>query len=265
MPSFPEISTLFTSLTVSPWLWGVWSLVVGSFISMLVYRLPLMLDAWERGEDAPVSLSYPASHCPSCKKPLAWYRNLPVLGFFFSRVWPCCAVKVRPSYLWLEAAALAWGVFAWWAHPGDPLAVWAWSFFGWALLAGAVMDYRTQWLPDHVTLSLLWAGLLYWAVSGQAGTLVTHVIQVGAVYVGITAFVWLYERIRRLEQSLGGGDVKLLCAFAAWLDPLSLAYILAGASAAQLVAMVLLRQKQAAFGPALALAGVGAVALSWLR
>lgn len=265
MLSIQAAASPFVALAASPWLWGVWALAVGSFISMLVYRLPLMLDAWARGEEAELTLSSPASHCPACKKPLAWYRNIPLVGFLISRAWPCCAVKVKPGYLGLELCALAWGMLAWWAHPADPGAVWAWSFFGWALLAGAVMDYRTQWLPDAVTLSLLWVGLLTWALRGNHGTLSTHVVQVAAVYVGVTVFVWCYEKLRRLEQSLGGGDVKLLCAFAAWLDPLALAYILAVASTLQLVAMLALARKQAAFGPALAAAAAGTVAFSWVH
>lgn len=246
----------FVALASDPWFWALISLCAGSFMTVAAYRLPLMLDAWAEGHPCDVSLTRPGSFCPACLKPLAWYRNLPLLGFCISRLKPCCDSPVLLRYLALELCAVAWGVFAWWLHQDSALHVWGWSLFGWGLITCAAVDYRTQWLPDVLTLGLLWAGLAMLALGGDADLLVSRVLQVAGVYLGLTGLLWLYEVLRKVPQAMGGGDVKLLCALAAWLDPLALAHVLVLGSALQLAGMLALKKKQAAFGPALCLAAL---------
>lgn len=253
----------FGALSTFWWAWCFWSLCVGSFISMFVYRYPVMLDAWCRGAEPPFSLSVPGSFCPSCNKPLSWFRNIPVLGFFVSRIWPCCEHSVSFRYLALELSALAWGLLAWVTHQGSTVDIWGWSVFGWVLLAAGVLDYRTQWLPNVLTLGLLWSGLLHAAADLSGEGLASRVFAVVATYVLVKGATAVYEKLRKVQGALGEGDVMLVCALAAWLEPFALAYVWVGACSIQVAAMLARKQIKAAFGPALSVAGAAVAVLYW--
>lgn len=255
----------FVSLSA---LWPFWLVVgacVGSFLSMVAHRLPQMLDSLEKGEEPAMSLSSPASACAHCGTPLKWYHNLPIVGFLLvHRATPCCGRPVPLRYLSFEAMATAWAGLVWWHFQGATLDVWAWSVFGWLLLVAAAIDARTQWLPDSLTLTLLWAGLMYGALGGGNMPLDHRVLACAGVYLSLRAVAEAFYRLRGIE-GLAGGDVKLLAAIAAWLPLPLVAYTLLIGSGLQLVWMIALKKRQASFGPALCLAAVGCLGYSWAQ
>ena len=215
------MSDLFQSLVLLPsppaflLLWVLFSFCVGSFLSVVGFRLPKILDALEAGQEPEMSLSFPASQCPTCKTPLTLRDNLPLLGWLLN-AGRCrhCKAPISPSYLILELAAGAWGAWCAWKHQ-TPLHIMAWSAFGWYLLACAWIDAQSQWLPDVLSLGLLWGGLLF-AASGFGP--VSPAVAIGSaagVWVALTAISRAYTAWRQ-TVGLAGGDIKLLCAVAAW-------------------------------------------------
>lgn len=237
---------------------GLFGLAAGSFINVVVHRLPAMLDARDAGESAPASLLYPPSHCPACSQPLRLRDNIPLVSYVLLRG-RCafCAARISPRYFIVEllAALLAAGVVA---HFGVGLKAAAALALVWTLLCLSFIDLRTHTLPDELTLGLLWLGLLaslgglfadpYAAVAGAAAGYL-------ALWLVHRVFLWLTGR-----EGLGYGDMKLLAAGGAWFGWQALPAILLAASLAGLAVSVCLiaagrlrRDAQVPFGPYLAL------------
>lgn len=256
----------FTNLfSTQRWLWAILGACVGSFLSVVIYRLPVMLEARERGEPLPFTLSFPASACPVCKNPLTFWANLPVVGYLLSKG-RCshCAVQIPARYLLLELVAAGWALAATYLWH-TPMAIGAWSVFGWYLLAMGWMDAQTKWLPDSLTLGLLWLGL---AFSTNAGALVpasTAIAAAAAVYLVARALDTAFIAMRG-QSGLGGGDAKLLAAFGAWFGGMPVLYIATGACFLFVLQYVLLHKEgddtAVAFGPALC--AVAAVVAGYL-
>lgn len=248
------LTTLFTQHL---WIWALFSACVGSFLTVVVYRLPLMLEAQERAEPPTISLSLPSSHCPACNTKLTLRDNLPLLGFFLNRG-KCrhCGVNMSPRYLGLELLALAWGVFCGYALFGASGAIVCWSLFGWYLLALGWMDAETQWLPDSLTLGLLWIGLLASASGWLGGTGIppsSAIFGAVAAYMAIEGLNYLFTAVRGVE-GIASGDSKLIAALAVWLGGISMVYVVTASFFVTLVAALLLKEKhKIAMGPALAL------------
>lgn len=285
----------FASLfAVSPWLAfacvAVLGLVVGSFLNVLIVRLPRMMErAWRAqcaelgGSDgtdgaclpdagAPYDLARPASHCQSCGHAIAWYQNIPVLSWLALRgrcaycgapiAWQYPAVEAGTALLF--AACLAW--------LGPTHAAWAAMAFCAASLALAVIDIQTRLLPDELTLPLLWGGLLanLW---GSFAPLSAAVVGAMAGYGVLWLAYWGY-RLATGVEGMGHGDFKLMGAIGAWLGWQALPPVmLLSAAAGVAVALVQMlrgrmgRRDAMPFGPFLAAAGV-AVMLSgdaWQR
>lgn len=238
--------------------WPLWLLLgacVGSFLSMLAYRLPKILDAQERGEESLLSLNQPPSSCAHCGTPIRWYHNIPFVGFLLVRkATPCCSKPLPWRYLGFETAATLWAAWAWYQYHGSPLQVWGWSAFGWCLLAAAVIDAQSEWLPDVLTLFLLWVGLAYGAMGGPELMLEHRVFAAVGTYLALRALGEVFYALRGVE-GLGGGDGKLLAALAVWLPPVLVAYTLLLGSLLQIIWMLSTRKQRAPFGPALCLAG----------
>lgn len=250
------------ALTAWPWMWALVSLCAGSFLSVVVTRMPLILQAYEEGREPGISLSRPRSSCANCGTPLKLWQNLPLLGYLlFGRRAPCCGSKVPFRYLGLELSALAWGMAVWVTFQGSWPSILAWSLFGWFLLAGAVMDFQTRWLPDSITLGLLWAGLLY-AAAQEGGGLAVHVWTVAATYGVIAGAAAVVSRLKG-QPALGGGDILLLSALGAWLSPGHLALTVVFASLAQAILMAVQKKSCMAFGPAIAVAAAAVAILGW--
>ena len=240
-------------------------LAIGSFLNVLIHRLPIMIEqSWREpktDDSATLHLAFPASHCPACRHSIAWYDNLPVLSFVLLRG-RCrhCRTSISWQYPLVElttAALFTWSLLA---HAAWPAAL-AWGGFAAALLALAVIDARTTWLPDAITQPLTWGGLIAAAMGWTPVSL--HDALWGAVggYLCLWLVYWGF-RLATGKEGMGHGDFKLLAALGAWFGwHQLLALLLIASLSGLLVALVQLWRKrlpenrQIAFGPFLALAG----------
>lgn len=252
-------------------------LLVGSFLNVVIHRLPRMLEReWQaqcaelRGETVaaapPYNLLRPRSACPHCGHAIRWYENIPVLSFALLRGrCSACSQPISWRYPLVEAASgLLAGYTAW--HFGPGAQALAAIFLIWALLALTFIDLDTHLLPDCITQPLLWAGLL---VNSQGVFVPLEDALFGAV--AGYATLWLIYHAFRLatgKEGMGYGDFKLLAALGAWLGWQMLPLVilvssLSGAAAG--IALIALaghdRTRPIPFGPWLALGGV--VALFW--
>ena len=245
---------------------------IGSFLNVVVHRLPLMLErGWKlesaemlgvKVDDAPeVTLSRPRSRCPSCAKPIAWHQNIPVLSFILLRG-RCASCKARISgrYPIVEiGTGLLFGAVGW-KFGAVPVAL-LWCGFVATLVALAAIDWDTTLLPDNLTLPLLWAGLVSSAV-GWTIPLPDAVWGTVAGYLSLWSVYWLFK-LTTGKEGMGFGDFKLLAALGAWLGLKMILPIVLGASMiGAVVGLVLkfggnLREgRYVPFGPFLAGAGL---------
>lgn len=243
---------------------------VGSFINVVAYRLPLMLEReWrEADEDGisetpasePMSLSWPPSHCPSCQTPLRFWQNVPVLSFLMLRG-RChsCGTPISWRYPLVEAlGGLAFLALALGSSSGVTLAF-SMAFTA-ALLTLAAIDSRALILPDVIVQPLLWLGLLA-NLNGRFAPLPDAVIGAVAGYMSLWIVSRLYSVIRN-RDGMGDGDMKLLAALGAWLgwQMVTPILLLAAVSALVVTLIAVLSGRRSAndalpFGPFLALAG----------
>ncbi|MBV8210650.1 MAG: prepilin peptidase [Burkholderiaceae bacterium] len=260
-----ELKALF------PWLAAVFGLVVGSFLNVVVHRLPRMMQAqWkaqcaelEGHEVAPqarYNLCVPPSHCPSCNTRLRAAHNIPIVSYLVLRG-RCafCAVPISPRYPVVEATTAL--LFAWVAvHFGwSPAAAGALVLTAF-LLALALIDADTTLLPDDLTQPLLWLGLL-WNLRSIYVPLPQAVIGAIAGYLFLWTVYWAFK-IATGKEGMGYGDFKLLAALGAWLGwkmllPIVLVSSLVGAVVG--IGLIVLARRgrhiPIPFGPYLAAAG----------
>jgi leader peptidase (prepilin peptidase)/N-methyltransferase len=250
---------------------GAFGLAIGSFLNVVIYRLPKMMEAeWRSqcaelaGREAPetprFNLLVPGSHCPSCKTPLRVRDNLPLLSYFASRG-RCahCGAAISARYPIVEAltaAASAW--VAW--RLGFGVAGLAALLLTYALIALTFIDADTTLLPDGLTLPVLWAGLLL-NVGGTFVPLADAVIGAAAGYLTLWSIYWLFK-LATGKEGMGYGDFKLLAALGAWfgwkmLLPILLLSSVVGATVG--VALLALARRgrdiPIPFGPYLAASG----------
>jgi leader peptidase (prepilin peptidase)/N-methyltransferase len=207
----------------------VFGLVIGSFLNVVVHRLPIMLErAWhaeisdtsdqpppEDGLPARYNLWVPRSACPHCGHVLRAWENLPVLSYVLlrGRCSACNAhVSLRYPLLEIASGAFAAGALALFGPSATALAAFGLCA---ALLAMSAIDIDTHLLPDSMTLPLLWAGLIV-NFNGMFASL--HDAVLGAIfgYLVLWAVHWLFRLVRGVE-GMGYGDFKLLAALGAWL------------------------------------------------
>lgn len=255
-------------------------LVIGSFCNVVIHRIPKQLDAEYRADvitylkahDVPnpfgdtvtparFDLSYPRSHCPHCQTPLRWRDLVPVLSWLALRG-RChhCRAVIRLRYplteLTVAAIALASVLSLGWQCSALAAAI-----FSTLLLVAAMIDFDSQWLPDRLTLLMLWLGLLATAL-GINPSAISLQESVAAAAIGYGVFWSLAAGFKAVtgRDGLGGGDTKLLAALGAWLGPWLLPDLLLIASLIGLAFALWLRWRKGeqgafAFGPALAAAG----------
>jgi len=254
---------------------AVVGLCVGSFLNVVIHRLPKILDrGWQaqcaelRGEDPPVppryNLAVPRSACPACGHQITSMENIPVVSWLALRgKCSACAAPIAPRYPIVEllGGALAAAAIFKFGPTWQGLAACA---FLWTLLALTGIDFDTQLLPDNLTLPLLWGGLIA-NLFGLFVPLADAVIGAIAGYMALWTIFWLFKIIRG-KEGMGYGDFKLLAALGAWLGWKMLPLIVLGSSvvgAAIGIALVAFKGRDhnvpLAFGPYLAIAG--AVAL----
>ncbi|MEN9544691.1 MAG: hypothetical protein RLZZ598_1524 [Pseudomonadota bacterium] len=248
-------------------------LCVGSFLNVVVHRLPLMMErAWklESAEMlgvappdlAPLTLSQPASRCPHCGHRIRWYENIPLLGWLALRGrCSACKTPISARYPLVElATALLFAALAW-RFPGSATLL-VWCGFVATLLALALIDWDTTLLPDSLTLPLIWAGLIAAALGWSGLALTTAVWGAVAGYLALWSVYWLFK-LTTGKEGMGAGDFKLLAALGAWLGwqmllPIVLAASLLGAvvGIAMKFSGALREGRYVPFGPFLAGAGL---------
>jgi leader peptidase (prepilin peptidase)/N-methyltransferase len=241
-------------------------LVIGSFLNVVAYRLPTMLQRqWQADGGAAVAderfdLAFPASHCPNCKAPIAWRHNLPLVGWLWLRGrCAACQVPISARYPLLElAAGLLAGAAALRFGPG--FAALAALGLSLTLLVLTRIDIDHLLLPDAITLPGIWAGLLV-NLAGTFTDLRSAVIGAAAGYLSLWlvyhAFKWMTGK-----EGMGYGDFKLLALLGAWLGWQALpACILLASLVGTVYGVVSIvrgahaRQQPFPFGPFLAVAG----------
>ena len=216
--------TLASALVSNPTLFlgfvALLGLLVGSFINVIVYRLPIMLErAWQSSElpnELPTeafNLAVPRSHCPSCAQQLSAGENVPVVSFLFLRG-RCrhCKSRISARYPLVEIAASVASILVAMTF-GFTASTLAFLAFAWFLLALSLIDLDHHLLPDDLTLPLLWLGLLVSAFNlGLPGvSLFDAVIGAAAGYMTLWSLFWAFLLVTG-KEGLGYGDFKLLAA-----------------------------------------------------
>jgi leader peptidase (prepilin peptidase)/N-methyltransferase len=254
---------------------AVIGLCVGSFLNVVIHRLPKMMErgwadqcaelAGREPEAKPrYDLVVPRSACPACGHAITAIENVPVVSWLALRGrCRACKVPISPRYPVVELVAGALAVAAVWQFGAGWKGLAACAFL-WTLLALAFIDADTQLLPDDLTLPLLWGGLVA-NLFGLFVPLASAVVGAIAGYLVLWAVYWLFKLVRG-KEGMGYGDFKLLAALGAWLGWPMLPQIVLVSSVLGAVGgilMIVLKGRDKAvplpYGPWLA--GAGAVAL----
>src|SRR5579871_44052 len=254
---------------------GVLGLAVGSFLNVVIHRLPRMMERDWRAQCAELAghsietlpaynLAVPPSACPACGHRLTALENIPLLSYLALRGrCSACHTRIGLRYPLVELlTGLLLGYTGW--HFGFSPAGCAAMVLVAALLALSFIDFDTQYLPDSITLPLLWAGLLV-NVPGTFVDLRSAVIGAAAGYLILWSVYWVFK-LATGKEGMGFGDFKLLAAIGAWLGWKMLPFVILGSSlvgAVVGIALIVLakrgREVPIPFGPYLAAAGAAAL------
>ena len=256
---------------------AVLGLMVGSFLNVVIHRLPKMMErGWMaecaelRGESPPqtekLSLATPRSRCPHCSHGITALENVPILSYLFLRGrCRACHGRISPRYPLVEALSGLLSGYAAWRYGASWAGIGALIFI-WCMISLTFIDFDTQLLPDSITLPLLWAGLLL-NLGGTFTDLKSAVFGAAAGYLSLWAIYWAFK-LATGKEGMGYGDFKLLAAIGAWLGwqmlPLT---IIASSMVGAVVGISLItftrhgRNIPIPFGPYLAAAAI--IALFW--
>ena len=265
------------SIIVLASLAGILGLCVGSFLNVVIHRLPKMMEQdWHaqcadlRGETPStatvLTLSRPRSRCPACGHQISAMENIPLFSYLLLKG-KCagCDKPISPRYPIIEALTALLSAYAAW-HFGPNVQTVGALLLIWSLLALAAIDFDTQLLPDSITLPLLWLGLAFNLFTTYVD-LPSAVVGAMAGYLALWIVFWLFK-LATGKEGMGYGDFKLLAALGAWLGWEMLpAIILLSSVVGAIVGITLIvaarhgRNVPIPFGPYLAAAGV--IALFW--
>ena len=266
---------------------GLVGLVVGSFLNVVIHRLPKMLERdWDAqaadlleqkslpdeakklraGDVGRYNLMMPASTCPHCGHKIGWYENIPIVSYVFLRGrCSSCKAPISIRYPVVEAISGILAAYIAWRF-GLTLAMAGALIFTWSLIALTAIDIDTQLLPDDITLPLLWLGLLVNMTNGFT-PLQSAVIGAVAGYLSLWTVYWLFK-LTTGKEGMGYGDFKLLSAIGAWLGWKMLPIVILLSSLVGAIVGISLivftrhgRNTPIPFGPYLAAAGL--LALFW--
>ena len=290
------IELLQDNMSVALVVFTLLGLCVGSFLNVVIHRIPLMMQyAWRQecsqflaqqtdmpseqttvltdivAKDAPITLSTPASRCPHCAHKIKWYENIPLISWLLlrGRCSDCKApIGVRYPVVELVTALLSGLVIY---HFGVTATGLSALVLVWTLIALTGIDFDTQLLPDRLTFPLAGLGL---AVNSQ-GWLVTPTQSIWGLLLGFLS-LWIVVKVFYLitkKHGMGQGDFKLLAVLGAWLGPAMLPLIILLSSLLGSIVGIILMKKQGeskpfAFGPYIAIAGIiallyGSDIVSW--
>lgn len=253
---------------------------MGSFLNVVIYRLPVMLERdWrsqcreflelpeQAADDGPkISLAAPASTCPHCGHAIRAWENIPVISYLLLRGrCSSCKTPISIQYPAIEAVTAIMSLAVAWKF-GVSLQTAGGLLFTWTLIALTMIDVHKQLLPDNLTLPLLWLGLVF-ALFDTYTSLQASVIGAIAGYLALWTVFHVFKWITG-KEGMGFGDFKLLAALGAWMGWQLLPQIIlvssvvgAIAGSAMLVTGKTRRQQPIPFGPYLAFAGW--IALLW--
>lgn len=206
---------------------GILGLLIGSFLNVVVYRLPKMMERQWAAECAELSekvsetndpafnLMVPRSRCPHCAHQIRWFENIPVLSYVLLRgQCSACKAPISPRYPLVELTTGALFFYCAWQWGVTPTGM-AWCAFAAILLTLALIDWDTTLLPDDLTLPLLWLGLiaasLQWTPTGLSASLWGAV----AGYLSLWSVYWAFKLVTG-KEGMGYGDFKLFAALGAW-------------------------------------------------
>ena len=270
------MDTQLVGALLSPVVLALLGLLIGSFLNVVIHRMPLMMERDWRVESAEllgvkidetpeITLSTPRSRCPSCGHSIRWFENIPVVSYLVLRG-RCSACKAPISLRYPAIEVLTAVLFAAVGmHFGAQPTVLLWCGFAAALVALTFIDLDTTFLPDDLTLPLMWAGI----VSATLGWIpVTLAASVGGAVAGYLSlwFVFHAYRLIRGKEGMGAGDFKLLAALGAWMGWQAIPSIIllsSAVGAAVGIALIVFRQHDREvpipFGPYLAGGGIAAL------
>lgn len=267
---------MLVSSSIDAVLLGVLGLLVGSFLNVVIHRLPRMMERQWKTECAELSgtelpaqerfnLMVPRSRCPHCGHGIAWHENIPVLSYLALRG-KCteCSKPISLRYPMVEVATAA--LFLWiGTRTGINAGALAWCGFAACLLALALIDWDTTLLPDDMTLPLLWGGLVAAALHWTPVTLANAFWGAVAGYLSLWLVYWAFKLVTG-KEGMGFGDFKLFAALGAWFGWQSLVPIILMASVIGAIVGIALKFNNGLreggyvpFGPFLAGAGMTAM------
>ncbi len=265
------LGTLLSPITLA-----VLGLLIGSFLNVVIHRMPMMMERGWRMESADllgvkidpvpeITLSTPRSRCPSCGHQIRWYENIPVVSYLALRG-QCSACKAPISMRYPAIEVLTALLFAACGiHFGAQPTVLLWCGFAATLVALAFIDLDTSFLPDDLTLPLMWAGIVSAAFGWIPVTLSASVAGAAVGYLSLW-FVFHAYRLIRGKEGMGAGDFKLLAALGAWMGWMAIpSIILLSSAVGAIVGIALIvfrrhdREVPIPFGPYLAGGGVAAL------
>lgn len=254
----------------------IFGIIIGSFLNVIIYRLPkMMYHNWleEFAEEFPqhnisvpqekISLSLPGSFCPVCKTKIKPIHNIPILSWLLLKG-RCayCGTKISIRYPAVEALTGLASLFIY-AHFGPSLYMLCGLLFTYLLITAAFIDADTKLLPDSITLPLLWFGLLLSLTSVSPVSLHDAVLGVIIGYLSLWSLYWIFKLITG-KEGMGYGDFKLLAALGAWCGWQGLlSIVLISSLLGSVLGIIQLwinrhnenKDYSLAFGPYLALAG----------
>ncbi len=267
-----------------PWasaaLAGVFGLLIGSFLNVVIHRLPKMLEQqWAaeyahyaaEGTEVPeatapaIGLSHPRSACPSCGHAIRWHQNIPILSYLALRG-RCagCGTRISLRYPLVELFTATLFAFCAWRWGITPTGA-AWCLFCAVIVALAAIDWDTTLLPDDLTLPLLWAGLLASALQWTDVPLFSAVMGAAAGYLSLWSVYWGFK-LATGKEGMGYGDFKLFAALGAWFGWQALVPIILMASVIGAIVGIAMKLTSGLreggyvpFGPFLAGAGLTAL------
>lgn len=247
----------------------IFGLLVGSFLNVVIYRLPVMLEReWNQAARAQLGLPQPeekqlafnlltpASRCGQCGAPVRAWQNIPIISWLFLRG-KCAQCHTPISIRYPLVELLTGGLFAAmaWQYGATGITIGACVFTAF-VVALTFIDADTQLLPDNLTIPLIWLGLLFNFITGFI-PLEKAVMGAIAGYLSLWSMYWLFKLLTG-KEGMGYGDFKILAAIGAWLGFAILPVVILLASVVGIVAALVKRVKMSqpmAFGPCLAISG----------
>ena len=279
------MQALFDAFSAYPTLFiatvALLSLIVGSFLNVLIYRLPIMMEReWQQeyqayfaadsataASAAPFNLAVPRSRCPACQTPIQARDNIPVISWLLlGGKCRSCKAAISVRYPAIEAlTALLSGVVAWQLGFGLPALLFI--FITWLLIALTFIDIDKMLLPDQLTLPLLWLALLFSLTDSALVNPAQAIVGAAAGYLSLWSVYWLFKLLTG-KEGMGYGDFKLLAVFGALLGWQQLPLIILLSSVVGAVIGIVLLSIQGndkatpiPFGPYIAAAGW--IAILW--